>query len=457
MKIRLAAACLFIFSALGVCQELRDASLETPRAQAAQNPRSSLIHYRIGEILYKRSQLSAATAEFQAALNGDLLPKWVEAVSHIYLAKILEDVGEAETAKVEYRRAAEVKRGLISADELPLPSGAYRAGGDVSAPVLVEQTRTEYSDEGRVAGLEGSVVLVGIVGEDGRPRDLRVTSPLGVGLDEKALEEVKLWKYEPGMLQGKPVAIFTTFRVEFELSERRSRWHLIRANFDLPDGVQRPYFRKAPYPSGPGISRSAMDHASVISAIDRQAAVTITFQVDTQGYPRDFHVLNSTDEIWNREAVELVTDWRFIPATKDGKAVEVPCTLRLVWGKREIDWSRIPASDESELWQRAVRPSVNPGGMILQRRKEPGYSPEALQARVEGVVLLYAMVDGDGVPRDLRVIKPLGYGLDEKALEAAAEWRFQRPTVNERGSPTPLSFEVVFRLPETPAATPAKP
>jgi len=90
----------------------------------------------------------------------------------------------------------------------------------------------------------------------------------------------------------------------------------------------------------------------------------------------------------------------------------------------------------------------------LKHRKEPEYSNQAIQARIEGIVILSARIDGEGAPRDLKVVKPLGYGLDEKAMEAAAGWRFERPLSNGDDSPIPLTFEVQFRLPRSPEAKP---
>jgi TonB family protein len=60
-------------------------------------------------------------------------------------------------------------------------------------------------------------VLYVIVGADGRPRDLRVARSLGLGLDEKAIDAVKTWKFEPAMKDGKPVAVAISVEVEFRL------------------------------------------------------------------------------------------------------------------------------------------------------------------------------------------------------------------------------------------------
>jgi TonB family protein len=95
--------------------------------------------------------------------------------------------------------------------------GVYRIGGGVSAPQLVFRIEPEYSEEARKAKFQGTVVLQVVVDETGRPRDLRVVRPLGLGLDEKALEAVQKWKFRPGMLNGKAVAVAATIEVNFRL------------------------------------------------------------------------------------------------------------------------------------------------------------------------------------------------------------------------------------------------
>lgn len=95
--------------------------------------------------------------------------------------------------------------------------GVFRVGGGVSAPKAVYAPDPEYSEEARKAKYQGTCVLWLIVGPDGRPRDIRVARTLGLGLDEKAVEAVKTWKFEPAMKDGKPVAVQINVEVSFRL------------------------------------------------------------------------------------------------------------------------------------------------------------------------------------------------------------------------------------------------
>ena len=75
--------------------------------------------------------------------------------------------------------------------------GAFRVGGGVSAPKAIYAPDPEYSEEARKAKYQGTCVLWLVVGPDGKPRDIKVSRTLGLGLDEKAIEAVKQWKFDP--------------------------------------------------------------------------------------------------------------------------------------------------------------------------------------------------------------------------------------------------------------------
>ncbi len=74
---------------------------------------------------------------------------------------------------------------------VPSPS----ANGSIDEPI--QKIDPEYTEEARVAELEGTVVLSGVIGEDGFAHDLEVLRPLGLGLDENAIEAVRQWHFSP--------------------------------------------------------------------------------------------------------------------------------------------------------------------------------------------------------------------------------------------------------------------
>lgn len=95
--------------------------------------------------------------------------------------------------------------------------GVFRVGGGVSAPIPIFKPEPEYSEEARKAKFQGTVVLAIVIDEKGIPRNFRVVRPLGLGLDEKAIEAVQKWRFKPGLKEGRPVAVMATVEVNFRL------------------------------------------------------------------------------------------------------------------------------------------------------------------------------------------------------------------------------------------------
>jgi protein TonB len=95
--------------------------------------------------------------------------------------------------------------------------GAYRVGGGVSAPKALYAPDPEYSEEARKAKYQGTVVLWLVVDASGRPQQIRVQRSLGMGLDEKAIEAVKQWKFDPARKDGHAVPVMINVEVNFRL------------------------------------------------------------------------------------------------------------------------------------------------------------------------------------------------------------------------------------------------
>jgi protein TonB len=95
--------------------------------------------------------------------------------------------------------------------------GAFRVGGGVSPPKGLYEPDPEYSEEARKAKYQGVCVVQLVVGTDGRAHDVRIERSLGLGLDEKAIEAVNQWKFEPGRKDGNPVATIINVEVTFRL------------------------------------------------------------------------------------------------------------------------------------------------------------------------------------------------------------------------------------------------
>jgi len=95
--------------------------------------------------------------------------------------------------------------------------GIFRVGGGVSAPTIIKKVDPQYSEEARKARYQGTVVLEAIVQKDGSVQIVRVVRSLGFGLDEKAIEALRQWKFSPAKQNGVPVPVALNIEVNFNL------------------------------------------------------------------------------------------------------------------------------------------------------------------------------------------------------------------------------------------------
>ena len=127
--------------------------------------------------------------------------------------------GREDEAQAILDRAKSVRKALraAAAAQMHTDSNAQRVGGGVSAPRVVAKIEPQYSEEARLAKYSGTVVLYLEIGPDGLAHNLRVVEGLGLGLDEKAVEAVRNWRFTPGTKNGEPVTVAAHIEVNFRL------------------------------------------------------------------------------------------------------------------------------------------------------------------------------------------------------------------------------------------------
>jgi protein TonB len=90
-------------------------------------------------------------------------------------------------------------------------------GGGVSAPTVIRSVEPEFTEAARQSNYQGSVSIQLVVDSQGNPQAIRVTRHAGMGLDEKAIEAVRQYKFRPALYQGHPVAVQIVIDVDFHL------------------------------------------------------------------------------------------------------------------------------------------------------------------------------------------------------------------------------------------------
>ncbi|HLJ45231.1 MAG TPA: TonB family protein [Bryobacteraceae bacterium] len=389
-----------------------------------KTPNDSTEHFNNGRTLFDQRNFQGAAREFRDALTAHLEAPW-DLWAHLYLGSIFEITNQHDRALKEFQLANDSSVGI------------YRASDLFPVPPPVKRVEPEYSEEARLAGLEGTATVSFAISDDGSPRDLRIEQSLGLGLDAKALEAVEHWRYPPNGLRHYPSRV--SVALYFRLPNKQSRWHLLHAEFQAPEGTSRPVFSSAKYPLGAGISAQAADEGQLVGVMGRMATATIAFDIDEHGNPDHFEVQNASYDVWGMEAIALVRQWHFEPGRKGNLPVPVRAAFDLAWGARKLPINNNPPAPPSLF--------PNPAAAQPMALSEPSYTDEARQAHLEGFVLVSGTVGEDGAPHELRVLQPLGMGLDSKALEAVSKWRFLPGQINGRPASVPALFEVDFKLP----------
>jgi TonB family protein len=211
---------------------------------------------------------------------------------------------------------------LFAALLLPAIVGAQSAD---TPPFLIYRSEPEYSAEATRARVQSTVVLSIVVGEDGKARDVHVAQGAGFGLDEKAIEAMDKWRFNPGTHDGHPTATPAQVEMNFTILAKNDRLdhsgQRARLNFTLPPDTTRPELVVGALPGNP--------------AGPGEQSLRFHLQVDALGVPKSVTVLTSNDPAWEKQVLRVVQTWRFRPATINGTAV-------LVEGVFEIEHSGPP-------------------------------------------------------------------------------------------------------------------
>jgi TonB family protein len=95
--------------------------------------------------------------------------------------------------------------------------GPYRPGSGITPPQLLREVRPDYTEDARRQGIEGDVVLEIVVRADGTVGDVRIIKGLGGGLERRAVDAVRQWRFSPARRLGAAVDVMVEVAVEFKL------------------------------------------------------------------------------------------------------------------------------------------------------------------------------------------------------------------------------------------------
>jgi len=196
-------------------------------------------------------------------------------------------------------------------------TASARNDGVLPPVALMQCGRPEYTGEARLAHLAGIVNMSLTIDDEGRPSEIHVLNPLGLGLDESAVSCVRQSRYSPAQKDGKPVPLKMDVSLAFE-EHWDSDWHLGAAAFQTSGGTIRPVVVKTKYPGATGDRRNLK--------------VCVHLTIGKDGAPRNVQVPAPQDARLDREAMAIIGTWRFQPGTQNRQPVDVPAVLTLVHG-----------------------------------------------------------------------------------------------------------------------------
>lgn len=115
--------------------------------------------------------------------------------------------------------------------ETPGEAGApYRVGENVSRPEKISGAPPVYTELARKAGVTGTVIIEAIIDEEGNVTNAQVLKGLPMGLDQASLDAVRTWKFKPARFEGRPVKVYYTLTVNFQI-ERSANYGPLFRNF----------------------------------------------------------------------------------------------------------------------------------------------------------------------------------------------------------------------------------
>jgi TonB family protein len=334
------------------------------------------------------------------------------------------------------------------ADEPPVDLSPAAAQG-----LLVKTVPPIYPPLARQARIQGTVVLLIVIGKAGEVRDVRLMSGHPM-LAPAAIKAVKQWKYQPYQQGGQAIEVATNVSVSFRLPEAGFVSQpaygvdspLIRSDegvVPVSEFQMRQLRTEKVEPVYPALAVQARIQDTVVLEVQVNAAGDVENVKLVSGHP-----------LLVKVSIEAVKQWKYSPYVQNGNGTPFVGVVRLNFTMGTGDDGGIvsePAIVEnlppSSGFPRGVRISSGVSQTFLLRKVDPEYPPEAKDEHIEGVVRLEVNIDREGNVSNLEPISG-DPALAAAAIEAVRQWKYRPYLLHGEPVEVDTQVEVNFRLAE---------
>lgn len=177
-----------------------------------------------------------------------------------------------------------------------------------------------------------------------------------------------------------------------------------------------------------------------------EGTVTVEASFDAKGNMQVLRTVKSLGSGLDEAALAALRSWKFCPALRNGMPVDSIGEIDILFNIADL-----PAAEFDDM--NHVEPGTSAPTVL--KRVQPQYTEEARTARTGGTVVLQAVIQTDGTTKILKIVRPLGFGLTERAIDALLQWTFQPAMRNGQAVAVSSNIEVNFNLEK--AAPPSRP
>ena len=173
---------------------------------------------QVGDVNAPLAEVTFSLAELSTYPLPDAMFRVPEGYQEAALEELLKALPKTTPAQALPPRTPAPKAAAAPIGDFNGP--AVRPGNGVTNPVPILNPQPKYTEEARQAKIQGAVLLSLVVDANGATRNVKVVRSLDPGLDQKAIEAVRQWKFKPGQKDGRLVAVTAQIEVSFRLLDK---------------------------------------------------------------------------------------------------------------------------------------------------------------------------------------------------------------------------------------------